>query len=219
MNNIEKISSFLFDKSNTVIILPKINDEVVIFYQMLIQKIAEKNSLICKKVNEFKKLQEMTSPSLFEEKNIYIIDTSDVKNTSRDLSLIDDKTQKFFIFMNYASYKKNLMGSLQINTYNFKNDMSFFLINNLVSSSWDDKEKIDFLNFTYNSPHLFFSELEKLDIHILNLHEYESKRENIESISSTRKEIFKYKNDFSLKILSKLYSLIKKEVSIKKFTF
>ena len=46
-----------------------------------------------------------------------------------------------------------------------------------------------------------------------------NKDDDSNTILSIRKNIFKYKNDFSIKILAKLYALIKQEVKIKKFNF
>ena len=219
MNNIEKIISFLADKTNSTIILPKVSEEIVVFYQLLIEKTLIKNNVNCKKISEYKNLVEFTSPSLFGEKNAYIIDTSDAKNAFKDLSIIKDKTQKFFLFVSYAVYKKNIMGSLQINTYDFKKDMNFFLNNDPTPPSWDEKHKIEFLNFSYSNPHFFFTELEKLKIIVLDLSKHEDEKQYIENIISIRKQIFKYKNEFSIKVLSKLYGLIKNEVKIKKFNF
>lgn len=221
MNNIEKIEIFLNDNTNTTLILSKVSEEIVVFYQILIQKIAEKNNVICRRINAYKNLVEMTSPNLFDEKRAYVIDTIDAKNALKDLSEIEDKSQKFFIFINYASYKKNLTRSLQVNTYDFKKDMNFFLTDNSELPSWDNKNKIEFLNFCHNNPHLFFTELDKLKIKILDLSEHAGDGRTQEAVTllSIRKEIFKYKNDFSIKTLAKIYGLIKKEVRIKKFNF
>ncbi len=219
MNNIEKIKIFLDDKTNSTLIFPKISDEIVVFYQLLIQKITKKNNVLCRKIYDYKNLIEMTSPNLFDEKKVYIIDTSDAKNASEDLSKIQDKSQKFFIFMNYASYKKNLAGSLQINTYEFKKDMNFFLADDTEQPSWDDKNKIEFLNFVHNSPHLFFTELDKLKVKILDISGLDGVKQDTQTIISIRKQIFKYKNEFSIRTLPNIYNLIKNEVKIKKFNF
>ena len=219
MNNIEKIELFLNDKKNSLIILPKVSAEIVVFYQLLIQKIVKRNNMRLKKISDYKDITEITSPSLFGDKQVYIVDNADTKNISKDLSIIEDKTQKFFVFMNYASYKKNLMRSIQINTYDFKKDMLFFLEDSPVLPLWNDNYKSEFLNFSHNAPHLFFSELDRLKINILDLSEYKSDNHDTNTILSIRKDLFKYKNEFSIKFLPKLYDLLKQEVKVKKFNF
>ena len=219
MNNIEKIELFLNDKKNSLIILPKVSAEIVVFYQLLIQKIVKRNNMRLKKISDYKDITEITSPSLFGDKQVYIVDNADTKNISKDLSIIEDKTQKFFVFMNYASYKKNLMRSIQINTYDFKKDMLFFLEDSPVLPLWNDNYKSEFLNFSHNAPHLFFSELDRLKIKILDLSEYASKNHETDTILSIRKDIFKYKNEFSIKFLPKIYDLLKREIKVKKLNF
>lgn len=219
MNNIEKIELFLNDEKNSLIILPKVSAELVVFYQLLIQKIVKRNNMSLKKISDYKDITEITSPSLFGDKQAYIMDTADTKNISKDLSIIEDKTQKFFVFMNYASYKKNTMKSIQINTYDFKKDMLFFLKDSPVLPLWNDNYKNEFLNFSHNTPHLFFSELDRLKIKILDLSEYESKNHDTNTILSIRKDIFKYKNEFSIKFLPKIYDLLKQEIKVKKLNF
>tara|TARA_B100000767_G_C19559415_1_gene448414 strand:- start:360 stop:752 length:393 start_codon:yes stop_codon:yes gene_type:complete len=106
LNNIEKIESFLEDTIHTTMTLPKVNDEVVIFYQILIQEITKNKKLHCYKIDNYKNINELIAPSLFEEKNIYIIDSGNTKDFMETVGKREDKSQKFFIFLNYATYKK-----------------------------------------------------------------------------------------------------------------
>ena len=217
LNNLDKINLFLDDKKNTTMLLPKVIPEVTIFYELLIQEILKAKLFLFKKIENIKNVNELIAPSLFEEKNAYIFDVGTTKNVMEDLSTIGDKSQKFFIFVNYSSYKKNSLKLLQLNAYDYKKDISCFVLKDDNFQSLTNEIRTDFLNFSYNNPHLFFSELQKLKVHT-GLFEKVKDYEN-DTILSIRKEIFKYKNEFSIKMLSKLYGLFKREVKIKKFNF
>ena len=217
MNNLDKINSFVDDKKNTTIILPKISEEVVIFYKFLIQEVLKSKNFLCKKIEGYKDINELTAPSLFAEKEAYVIDIGTAKNALKDLSEVKDNSLKFFIFVNYSSYKKNSLKSIQLNAYDYKKDISSFLHQYSNFQSVDDATKSSFLNFSYENPHLFFSELQKLQTHTF-LFDAAKNYEN-DTILSIRKKIFKYKNEFSIEILPKLYGLFKKEVNIKRFNF
>ena len=217
MNNLDKINLFLDDRNNTTIVLPKVSSEVVIFYQLLVQQILKSKNYLCKKIENYKNISELIAPSLFEEKSAYIIDIGLTKSILEDLSGVQDKSQKFFIFVNYSSYKKNSLQSIQLNAYDYKKDISCFVQQDRNFQSLTNKTKTDFLNFSYDNPHLFFSELQKSNVHTLSF-EQVIDFDN-DTILSIRKEIFKYKNEFSIKMLPKLYGLFKREVKIKKFNF
>ena len=198
-------------------VLPKVSSEVFIFYQLLIKEILKSKNYLCKKIENYKNINELIAPSLFGEKSAYIIDIGMIKSIIEDLSGVQDKSQKFFIFLNYSSYKKNSHRSIQLNAYDYKKDLSCFVQQDQSFPSLTDKIKTDFLNFSYDNPHLFFSELQKSKVHTLSFEgvkDYDN-----DTILSIRKEIFKYKNEFSIKILPKLYGLIKREIKIKKFNF
>ena len=217
MNNLDKINLFLDNRNNTTLVLPKVSPEVVIFYQLLIQRILKSKNYLCKKIENYKNISELIAPSLFEEKSAYIIDIGLTKSILEDLSGVQDKSQKFFIFVNYSSYKKNSLQSIQLNAYDYKKDISCFVQQDRNFQSLTNKTKTDFLNFSYDNPHLFFSELQKSKVNTLSfdqLKDYDN-----DTILSIRKEIFKYKNEFSIKMLLKLYGLFKREVKIKKFNF
>ncbi len=217
LNNLNKINLFLDDKKNSTMLLPKVIPEVTIFYELLIQEILKAKAFLCKKIENVKNVDELIAPSLFEEKNAYIFDVGTTKGVMEDLSNVVDKSQKFFIFVNYSSYKKNSIKSLQLNAYDYKKDISSFVLKDQNFQSITNEIKTDFLNFSYNNPHLFFSELQKLKVHtgpFERVKDYEN-----DTILSIRKEIFKYKNEFSIKVLSRLYGLLKREVKIKKFNF
>ena len=217
MNNIDKINKFLKENDNHTLALPKVNEEVTIFYQMLMQRLCKKHNILFQKMESYKNLVNMETHSLFEDKNAYIIDINSSKSAEEEISQMKNKDQKFFLFMNYASYKKNVSKSIQINAYDFKKDISLLLNEDNEVTSWDNQYKIDFLNYCKNNPHLYFSEYEKSKIKIP--HYSTNKEDDSNTILSIRKNIFKYKNDFSIKVLAKLYALIKQEVKIKKFNF
>ena len=217
LNNIKKINEFLGEPKASIMILPKVNEEVVIFYQMLIQKLCKKNNFFFQKIENFKNLVNLDTPSLFKDKNAYLIDINSSKSAEEEISHMRNKEPKFFLFMNYASYKKNISKSVQINAYDFKKDISLLLNEDNEVTFWDSEYKIEFLNYCKNNPHLYFSEYEKSKIKIP--HYSTNKEDDSNTILSIRKNIFKYKNDFSIKILSKLYASIKQEVKIKKFNF
>ncbi|MDA1284204.1 MAG: hypothetical protein O3C61_04690 [Proteobacteria bacterium] len=217
MNNIEKINKFLKEDDGPMISLPKVNEEVVIFYQMLIQRLCKKNHILFQKIESYKNLVNIETHSLFEDKNTYLIDINSSKSAEEEIANTKKKDQKFFVFMNYASFKKNISKSIQINAYDFKKDISLLLNEDEGVKSWNKEYKIEFLNYCKNNPHLYFSEYEKSKIKIP--HYLNNKGDDSDTILSIRKNIFKYKNDFSIKILAKLYALIKQEVKIKKFNF
>jgi len=217
MNNIERINKFLKEDDGQMIALPKVNEEVIIFYQMLIQGLCKKNNILFQKIESYKNLVNIGTHSLFEDKNAYLIDINSSQSAEEEISHMKNKDQKFFLFMNYASYKKNISKSIQINAYDFKKDISLLLNEDSEVTSWDNQYKIEFLNYCKNNPHLYFSEYEKSKIKI-PLYSI-NKEDDSNTILSIRKNIFKYKNDFSIKILAKLYALIKQEVKMKKFNF
>ena len=217
LNNLDKINLFLSDRKNTTMLLPKVIPEVTIFYELLIQEILKSKNYLCKKIDNYKNINELIAPSLFEEKNAYIFDVGTTKSVIEDLSNVGDKSQKFFIFVNYSSYKKNTLQSVQLNAYDYKKDIFSFVLKDQNFQSLTNEIKTDFLNFSYHNPHLFFSELQKLKVHTGQF-ERNKVYEN-DTILSIRKDIFKYKNEFSIKVLSRLYGLLKREVKIKKFSF
>jgi hypothetical protein len=217
LNNIDKIELFLEDNVNTTMILPKVNGEVTIFYELLIEKISRNKNFLIKKIENYKNLNELIEPSLFNERKTYLLDIGGTKNIIEDLSKMRDRSQKFFIFLNYALYKKNNHQSVQLNAYDYKKDLSYYLMQDNNFQSLDNKLKAEFINLSCDSPHLFFSELEKFKIQTFILSNVKKNEGN--TMLLIRKEIFKYKNEFSIKMLPKLYSLLKKEVDIKKFNF
>jgi hypothetical protein len=153
LNNIEKIKEFLEEPKASIMILSKVNEEVVIFYQMLIQRLCKKNNYFYQKIESFKNLVNLETQSLFEDKNAYLIDVSNSKSAEVEISNIKNKDQKFFLFMNYASYKKNISKSIQINAYDFKKDISLLLKEDNCVTSWNSEYKIEFLNYSKNNPH------------------------------------------------------------------
>ena len=217
LNNLDKINLFLDDKKKTTMLLPKVSPEVTIFYELLIQEILKVKVFLCRKIENTKNVDELIAPSLFEEKNAYIFDIGTTKSVLEDLSSVENVSQKFFIFVNYSSYKRNSHQSVQLNAYDYKRDMSSFVLQDQNFQSLTNEIKTNFLNFSFDNPHFFFSEFQKLKVHTRpfeKVKDYEK-----DTILSVRKEIFKYKNDFSIKMLSKLYGLFKREVKIKKFNF
>ena len=217
LNNIKKIQTFLDDRVNTAMILPKVSEEVTIFYQLLIEAISKQNSFLCKRIENIKNTEELVAPSLFAEQNTYIVDIGSTKNILENFSDIKDKSQKFFIFINYSSYKKNSFQSIQLNAYDYKKDISSFVQKSQDFQPLSNKISADFLNFSFDNPHLFFSELQKSEVLIPPIGKV--KGYEADTILSVRRELFKYKNEFSIKILSKFYGLLKREVRIKKFNF
>lgn len=216
-NNIEKIQLFLDDNINTTMVLPKVSSEIVLFYELLIEEISRNKKFLCKKIENHKNISELITPSLFSERSTYVVDIGSAKTGLEVFCKVEDKSQKFFIFLNYALYKKNSFQSVQLNTYDYKKDMSSFVKKDDDFQSLENKAKAEFLSFSYDNPHLFFSELQKSKIKTLVLDKF--KNYGVDTILSIRKDVFKCKNDFSIKILPKLFNLLKKEVRIKKFNF
>ena len=48
----------------------------------------------------------------------------DLSSLNSLINLSFDKSQKFFIFVNYSSYKKNSLQSIQLNAYDYKKDIN-----------------------------------------------------------------------------------------------
>ena len=54
MNNVDKINKFLKENDNHTLALPKVNEEVTIFYQMLMQRLCKKHNILFQKIESYK---------------------------------------------------------------------------------------------------------------------------------------------------------------------
>tara|TARA_B110000259_G_scaffold3652_1_gene4230 strand:- start:357 stop:683 length:327 start_codon:yes stop_codon:yes gene_type:complete len=98
LNNIEKINKFLSKDGSSMMTLPKVNEEVVIFYQMLIQRLCKKNNILFQKIESYKTLVDIETHSLFEDKNAYLMDINSSKSAEEEISYMKNKDQKIFSF-------------------------------------------------------------------------------------------------------------------------
>ena len=216
MNNIEIINKFLKDNTKSIILMSKISEPINLFYELLVQYFAKKNNFLFQIIDSNQKIELTNEPSLFNDKCMYICKFVNLKSAKDGLIKIKDSPNKYFVFVDYGYYKKNLNKFYQINTYGYKKDMDFFLTHLGNVESWSHDKKKAFLNFSYNNAHLFFTELDKSKVNNIDFLSSEFDSDTIQSI---RKKIFKYKQEYLNKSLPKLYGLIKKEAIIKKFSF
>ena len=203
-SNINNLNKF-FVNHNTLII-NSMTEQINLFYLFLISHFGKKHSYKINVKDEIN-LDKFNSDDLFNtsEVNVYL------KISSKNLNIAIDKSDKKILFIDYKNFKSFSAKYLSINSYNIKLDIRDFFTNEL---SIQNKTLIDFI---LNSPEYTYSEVSKAMINQKNYLE-PFKENHDDKIISIRKEIFKNRNNTNTN--TKLfYSLIKKEVELKKFNF
>lgn len=211
MNNINVISNFLLENDKKHLIISKVNDEVNIFYQILIKKLCVQNSIQCSSHKNSDIVDK--GPSLFNEVIASIFEVS----SKKELDSIKG-SDKNFIFLNYSIFKSNKMKFININSYDYKKDIIDYISLNDEANKLDKESLKDFILFAHRHPASFFSELDKAMINI-NDQLISDEEKNDNSFVELRKHVYKLINPFFYKDLKKIYSLLKKEAEVKKFNF
>ena len=211
-NNINILKNFLSNDSNNIVFICNINESVSIFYKMLIKKLS-KDLLFVSKISD---LLEKENVSLFDDKELYVCEISGNKLSSDDLFKIA-KNKKVFLFVSYGFFKREASKFLSINSYDYKKDIDVYFNAEFSIENRSSSSKKDFLYHCYNNPHLFFSEFDKYEIN-QDINK-EKKIGYKESVLSIRQELYKIKNNFTLKSLPLFYKIIKDEVKVKKFDY
>lgn len=201
MNNIEKIKAF-FLSSNKNLLVNSISEEIDQFYLYLIKKASEE--LQIQIIYNDSKTANVDNNDLFNQQKFYLFSNIEYKKIKEIL----DSKQKNIIFCSYNNFKKFKL-DLKISSYDYAKDIRNYLnqlnINNNLLS-----------NLIQTHPYLIKSEVEKYliskDSYVPN---YLDKFSD-EKIKDIRIEIYKSKKEHDL---PKTYSLIKNEVSLKKFNF
>ncbi len=218
VKNIENIENFFINKKNNVAIIPKINQETSIFYELLFRRKSEQNNIIFKKMNTSEDISISSSPSLFNESSILFIESMSAKIDLEELLFISNSDYKIVVILPYALFKKYKNENITpINAYDFKADILSIVNSHMKELVFSDNEKKEFLSFSYHLPHMFFSELNKQLI--LKKAIISKPDSHLETIKSIRGEIFGLKFDFQIKRLPLIYKLLKKEITVKKFNF
>ena len=218
MKNIENIENFFISKKNNLAIMPKINQETSIFYELLFRRKSKQNNIIFKKMNTSEGISVGSSPSLFNKSSILFIESMSAKIDLEDLHSISNSDYKIVVILPYALFKKYKNGNITpINAYDFKADILSVVNSYTEELVFTDNEKREFLSFSYHLPHMFFSELNKQLI--LKKAIISKPDSHLDTIKNIREKIFGLKFDFQIKKLPLIYKLLKKEITVKKFNF
>lgn len=200
-NNIEKLKKYL-KSGNKNLIINQINEEVNETYIRIIHYFARKYHI---KIS-FEELSDNNN-DLFGEVSLQVFYCTNAKKLNEHLS----SPQKKIILTDYKNFKKTNEDCEKINTYQFEQDITFFVKEEFFVNN------IELLNFCKNSPVFLFSELTKYSINDKNYISDAQLNAEINHIASIRKIIFNLKKD-NLNIKS-LYLNIKNEAIYKKLNF
>ena len=200
-NNIEKLKKYLKSGNNNLVI-NQINEEVNETYIRIIDYFARKHHI---KIS-FEELNDNNN-DLFGEVSLQIFYCTNAKKLNELLS----SSKKKIILTDYKNFKKTNVECDKINTYQFEQDISFFVREEFLVNN------IELLNFCKNNPAFLFSELTKYSINEKNYISDAQLSAEINHIANIRKIIFNLKKE-NLNIKS-LYLNIKNEAIYKKLNF
>lgn len=200
-NNIEKLKKYLKSRNRNLII-NQINEEVNETYIRIIDYFARKNQI---KIS-FEELNDNNN-DLFGEESLQIFYCTNTKKLNEHLN----SPKKKIILTDYKNFKKTNEDCDKINTYQFEQDITFFVKEEFLVNN------IELLNFCKNNPAFLFSELTKYSINEKNYISDTQLNTEINHIASIRKIIFNLKKE-NLNIKS-LYLNIKNEAIFKKLNF
>ena len=198
------IEKFLTSNDETLLI-NQVSDELSIFYLRIIKYCADIQGT---KIN-FDDNNETVGieDDLFGQQEIKIYSITNMKKLATALN----SEKKKVIFTDYKNYKKMKANFKSINSYQFEQDIAFFIRNKLKINN------DELLYYCKNNPVLLFSEVSK---YLINNNQYSSDQTLVDEknhILEIRKSIFENKkNNFNIK---NLYLNIKKEAEYKKLSF
>jgi hypothetical protein len=203
-NQISLIKEFIRSNEENIL-LNQVSDEIAIFYLELIKHYANKQGIKISNDNHIEAA--LNNEDLFGSK---IIQTFSITNAKRLDTILDARSKKI-VFTDYKNYKKLSSKFNSINSYQFENDIDFFIQNELKINNEE------LLVFCKNNPALLFSETSKF---LVNNNLYSSDTSLVDEknhVLKIRKSIFENKrNNFNIK---SLYNSIKKEAEYKKLSF
>ena len=203
-NQIYLLKKFIKSNEDTIVI-NQINENITILYLYFIRYFADKQGVkINTNINTETKVIEN---DLFGMKQIQIFN---ITSQSKLIKAMDMKDKKI-VFTDYKNYKRLDSKIIKISSYQYENDISFFIKEELKI---DNDELIYFCK---NNPILLFSETTK---YLINNSQYSKDHSLIEEknhILDIRKKIFEIKRNNSG--IKSLYQNIKKEAKYKKLNF
>ena len=202
-NQVSAIKKFI-SSDEDIILINQVNDDIALFYLSIIRYFAD-NQIIKVYINDNSD-HETTEDDLFGTKRIQIFNITNIKKLDAAL----DGHSKKIIFTDYKNYKRLNSKINCINGYQFENDITFFIRNELKITNEE------LLHYCKKNTALLFSETSK---YLIN-NKYSSDRFIVDEkkfILNVRKSIFEIKrNNFNIK---HLYQNIKKEAEYKKLSF
>ena len=203
-NQIYLLKKFIKSNEDTIVI-NLIDENITILYLYFIRYFADKQGVkINTNINTETKLIE---DDLFGLKQIQIFN---VTSQSKLIKAMDMKDKKI-VFTDYKNYKRIDSKITKISSYQYENDISFFIKEEL---NIDNDELIYFCK---NNPVLLFSETTK---YLINNSQYSKDHSLIEEknhILDIRKKIFEIKRNNSG--IKSLYQNLKKEAKYKRLYF
>ena len=194
----------LIIKQKKKLLINQVNDEIGLFYVNLIENYTrEKNIKLVRKET----FSENAVNDLFAEEAIDVC----FSNNKRTVENFIHSSNKCIIFSDYKNYKVFSDICLCINGYNYQKDINIYLKEILKVNN---SEILDFCLYT---PYLTFSELSKYFINESRYVRDKKIEESSNSILEIRKSIYNQKKN--QKDMIKIYTFLKKEALIKKFSF
>lgn len=205
ITNIDKFENFIKDKERSSLLINQVSEEIGLFYFQLSKYLLNRKSI---NFIEIAKLNMSSSFDLFNHETILYTFT----NRTNDISKLLSETNKIIIFTDYKNYKKFFDIHLCVNGYDFFKDISL-----LSKKYFNEDMSLDLFDYLKNEPHMTFSELFKNEINNnFNAHNSSNNYNITDLIGENRKNIFKFKKEQKFK---EVFSLIKEEIKIKKFSF
>ena len=203
-NQILLIKDFI-DSNDENMLINQVNDEIAIFYLGVLKYYANNKGI---KISNNTLVEDvLNEQDLFGTKTIQTLTITNAKK----LDTILNAHSKKIVFTDYKNFKRLSSKFKSINGYQFENDVTFFIRNEL--SIHND----ELLDYCKHNAALLFSETSKF---LINSNQYSRDRSLIEDknhILDIRKIIFENKrNNLNIKVL---YQSIKKEAEYKKLSF
>ena len=203
-NQITTIEEFISSDEDNMLI-NQVNEEIAIFYLGIVKHFANNQAIKISNNNESEVV--LNNEDLFGTKTIQTLSITNAKK----LDTILNTHSKKIVFTDYKNFKRLSSKFKSINGYQFENDVTFFIRNEL--SIHND----ELLDYCKHNAALLFSETSKF---LINSNQYSRDRSLIEDknhILDIRKIIFENKRtNLNIKVL---YQSIKKEAEYKKLSF
>ena len=204
MDNISLIDGFINNKAKKKLLINQVNEEIGLFYVNLIENYARKKNIKLLRKETF---SENAVNDLFAEEVIDVY----FSNNKRTVENFIHSSNKCIIFSDYKNYKVFSDICLCINGYNYQKDINIYLKRILKVNN------PEILDYCLYAPYLTFSELSKYFINESRYVRDKKVRESSNSILEIRKNVYNLKKN--QKDIIKIYTFLKKEALIKKFSF